>query len=273
MAIRSDTISLVRTGEGPPLLMVHGLPGTHSIWSPLQAELSRLRTLVAVDLPGFGASPAPLDERDLAVSSLARALLDLATVHGFPRFDLVAHSYGAAVAATAAVLAPDRVRSLALVAPMGYDVPPVGRLGRTRALIAFLDLLWRTAPPPLRRRAVAYGVRLNYGEAYLEHRAAQIASELDRDDAIRQIFRTIAAVDFSEYRATLEHLQNRSNVPVLIFGGGHDRVVPPAHFQHLAALLTRAERWYDEGGVHVLMWQHPHTVAERIVRFLGEVGD
>lgn len=44
----------VRTGSGPPLLLVHGLGSSLRNWDPVLDELSPRREVIAVDLPGFG---------------------------------------------------------------------------------------------------------------------------------------------------------------------------------------------------------------------------
>ena len=57
LASRRVTISYERTGSGPPLLLVHGLGSCKEMWRPLIPRLAREREVVAVDMPGFGASP------------------------------------------------------------------------------------------------------------------------------------------------------------------------------------------------------------------------
>ena len=46
----------VKTGAGKPLLLVHGISNLHN-WDPIVPALARHRTVIAVDLPGFGDSP------------------------------------------------------------------------------------------------------------------------------------------------------------------------------------------------------------------------
>ena len=60
-------------GEGPPLLLLHGFPQTHVMWHPVAEALAARHTVVAADLPGYGASFRPEPAPDHASHSQARA--------------------------------------------------------------------------------------------------------------------------------------------------------------------------------------------------------
>ena len=66
--LRMSGVDYVRTGEGDPLLLVHGLGGDRSTWTPVMDSLAAGFDVIAPDLPGFGASP-PLPEDDDAHSA------------------------------------------------------------------------------------------------------------------------------------------------------------------------------------------------------------
>ena len=70
-------INVVREGHGPPLLLVHGLGGSWRSWDPILPALADHREVVAVDLPGHGASPAEADSGTFAglAASLERFIL------------------------------------------------------------------------------------------------------------------------------------------------------------------------------------------------------
>ena len=54
---RAAGLAYERIGEGPPLVLIHGLGATRAIWRPQLELLAAERDVIAVDLPGFGASP------------------------------------------------------------------------------------------------------------------------------------------------------------------------------------------------------------------------
>ncbi|WP_083404584.1 MULTISPECIES: alpha/beta fold hydrolase [unclassified Curtobacterium] len=117
--------SVVPTATGPvvvhhrpgpePLLLLHGVAGSWSTWTPLLTAAHGVgdRGLVLVDLPGWGSSPAPDGPFDL--DDVARVLTTVLDALAVPTVDVVGHSMGAFVGMHLAVAAPDRVRSVALV--------------------------------------------------------------------------------------------------------------------------------------------------------------
>jgi pimeloyl-ACP methyl ester carboxylesterase len=250
------------------MLLVHGCPATHTLWNPLVPSLARHRTLYAIDLPGFGASHTPKHSSTLELRRLTTMLLAFAEKHGLERFDLVGHSFGGALAASMAAEAPERVRSLVMVSPMGCDAPPAARLARTLLVRRVVAPLWRALPGAVRRAVVRASTHVNYGPAYVPARGEQIAAELDRDDAISAICQLVAGFDYAEYRRRLERLEEQRAVPTLLLGARQDRVVPYRHFETLRSILRSAESGEFDDGVHVLMWQHPEPIAEQIIRFV-----
>jgi pyruvate dehydrogenase E2 component (dihydrolipoamide acetyltransferase) len=102
----------LRAGQGDPILMVHGFGADLSAWRPLAMDLATDRPVLALDLPGHGASHAHMAASFDAMAAALAASLPAAA-------HLVGHSLGAALAVRAAALAPGRVRSLTLIAPAG----------------------------------------------------------------------------------------------------------------------------------------------------------
>jgi len=103
-------------GAGPALLLVHGAGGSiQANYGPVLAPLARHFTVVAPDLPGSGGSPVAAGPLDLA--ELADALVDAVAGAGHESFFVSGYSMGCAVAVTAAVRHPERVRGLVLSAP------------------------------------------------------------------------------------------------------------------------------------------------------------
>ncbi len=108
-------LSVYLAGEGPPLLLLHGLGGSGRYWEGVAPSLAARRLLIAPDLPGFGRSDKPRVDysRDFHVDAM-RGLLDAVGVDG--RLDIAGHSMGGVLGALLAVRDPPRVASLALVA-------------------------------------------------------------------------------------------------------------------------------------------------------------
>lgn len=85
-------IHTVRTGTGKPLLLVHGLGNTHAVWNLILPMLAG-REVIAIDLPGHGATPADADSGTFA--GLARGLDAYLASSGLAGVDMVGSSLGA----------------------------------------------------------------------------------------------------------------------------------------------------------------------------------
>jgi pimeloyl-ACP methyl ester carboxylesterase len=119
LTVGSTTLYVRRWGEpgGRPLLFLHALgPASSAAFLGLgvQPLVDAGFDVAAPDLPGYGGSP-PLDPDDYAVSRLATLMVELAGTLDWPRFDLVGHSWGGAIACHLAAAYPELVHSLVLV--------------------------------------------------------------------------------------------------------------------------------------------------------------
>jgi haloacetate dehalogenase len=126
----------VRTGgSGPPLLLLHGHPRTHTTWHRVADLLSNRFSIVCPDLPGFGQSYRPVDRADHGNSSKrakAAALAELMTKLAHDKFNVAGHDRGSYAAFRLAMDHPARVCKLAVL----DGVPIVEALERCGELFA-----------------------------------------------------------------------------------------------------------------------------------------
>lgn len=101
-----------RAGSGPPLVMLHGAAGSSWTLQALGRDLAATRTVIALDLPGFGESEPLPGVPD--VSGYALTVLETLESLGIEVFDLYGTRLGATVAVSLAAAYPDRVRRLVL---------------------------------------------------------------------------------------------------------------------------------------------------------------
>jgi haloacetate dehalogenase len=105
-------------GSGPPLLLLHGYPQTHSMWHRVAPKLMESHTCVMADLRGYGFSSCPANSADNLPFSkrvMAEDMIALMQGLGHERFAIVGHDRGARVAYRLALDHPQTVTSLALL--------------------------------------------------------------------------------------------------------------------------------------------------------------
>ena len=107
-------ISALTMGEGPDVLLLHGLGATKSSFFDTAAALSKRYTVHALDLPGFGGSSKPATA-PYGASYAARAVIGVMDALGIDRAHLVGNSMGGRVAIEVGLERPDRVGGIALL--------------------------------------------------------------------------------------------------------------------------------------------------------------
>lgn len=160
----ADTRFLLReegSGAGRPVLLLHGVPETSSIWRDVAPALARGRRVLAPDLPGLGGSAyaGPFD-----IPSLVRQLAALVEAETGGPVDLVGHDWGGSLALALAGARPDLVARLVVINAPYREVPLVRaahipffavpavpellfRLGGRRVVDAMLAIGWKSEPP------------------------------------------------------------------------------------------------------------------------------
>ena len=106
------------SGDGPPLLLLHGYPQTHLIWHRVAPLLTSEFTVVLADLRGYGdsAKPAPSpDDVEYTKRAMAADQVALMRQLGFDRFGVVGHDRGGRVAHRMALDWPAAVQRLAVL--------------------------------------------------------------------------------------------------------------------------------------------------------------
>ena len=114
------------TGQGDPVLLLHGFGQSSQMWRPLMRELANSHTVIAADLRGAGQSDAPPE--GYAKSSMARDMHALMTGLGYDKVSLVGHDIGMMVAYAYAAQFPGEVKRIVLLEAM---LPGVGEWSRT----------------------------------------------------------------------------------------------------------------------------------------------
>lgn len=228
-----------RFGGSSPVLALHGWGRDRRDWATVLASTGGL----ALDLPGFGASPPPAVP--LGAAGYAALLEPVLQAFGGPVV-VVGHSFGGRVAVHLAVRQPEAVRALVLAGV------PLVRLGGTRA---------RLSP---RFRAIRFARRLRLiSERSLEQARRRYGST-DYREASGVMRQVLVRIVGESYEAELAALA----CPVHLVWGEDDRVVPPTVATRALTLVPSGKLTLLAGVGHDSPTQAPESLAAAIAECL-----
>src|SRR5438094_6630437 len=117
VALHGHEVGFLRAGDGPLIVLVHGITSSSEIWLGVIRRLADRYTVVAPDLLGHGRSAKP--RGDYSLGAYASGIRDLLEVLGHPRATIVGHSLGGGIAMQFAYQYPERCERLVLVSSGG----------------------------------------------------------------------------------------------------------------------------------------------------------
>jgi haloacetate dehalogenase len=150
IATSGTTIHGRRGGQGPPVLLLHGIPETHVMWHRVAPRLADRFSVVATDLRGFGDSgtpPSAPDHSPYSMREIARDQVEVMRALGYSEFSVAGHDRGARCAYRMALDHPHAVRRLAVL-----DIVPTGdAFGRADMEFSLGFWVWSflAAPEPV----------------------------------------------------------------------------------------------------------------------------
>ena len=263
--LHGRSVAWTESGEGPVLLLIHGMGGSSDNWREVIEPLARHRRVVAPDLPGHGDSQA--GSGDYSVGALAAGLRDLLLLLGHERITPVGHSLGGGIAMQFAYLFPELTERLILVSSGGLG-PEVSSLLRAAALPGAGPFIAATSR--VARRLPPFPSRLGRS-IDLREVVAGYASLADRERraAFLSTVRAVIGLRGQRFGAG-ERLYLAAALPVLILWGGRDRLVPVQHAaQAHRAIPGSLLEVFEEAG-HLPQLEVPRRFVERVDQFLAE---
>ena len=222
--------AFVKAGQGPVLLLLHGLGCDHTTWEPVIDALAKRYTVIAPDLLGHGRSAKP--RADYSVGGYANAMRDLITVLGIDKVTVVGHSFGGGIAMQFAYQFPERTERLILVASGGLG-PEVSPAIRAITTPGFHQVMGVLTLPGVRHLGMA-GLRALSG-APLKHardldEVANIYDSFKDPFARHAIQHVVRAV--VDWRGQIVTMADRAYLteamPMCVVWGRDDKVIPNA---------------------------------------------
>ena len=265
VAARGARVRFVETGDGPPLLLVHGYLGSHSVWDDAVDGLSAHFRTLAPDLPGFGDSEKPPAARyPYNVDAFAESLADLVAALDLGRVAVCGHDLGGAVALMMAARHPAMVERLVLVDPIVYPHKP-----DLYARLAATPLLGPLAFKQLSGRGIfgRYFQRRSYAtpNAVPPARIDMLFDAFNAPAAREAAYATLQSLADTR---TLVALLPRVHAPSLVVWGRNDRLLPASHGRRLSRELPNARLEILDAG-HSPHEEQPAIFAKIAREFLA----
>jgi haloacetate dehalogenase len=191
-------------GSGPPLLLLHGAPQTHAMWSKIAPRLAQDFTVVCADLRGYGGSSKPessANHETYSKRAMARDQVEVMKQLGFDRFALVGHDRGARVGYRLALDSPEVITKLVVM-----DIVPTGdtlRKADWRFGMGYWHWFFLAQAHPLPERMISadpISFFFRHGQGFSDFEAYEDYLQNARDPAaihaICEDYRAAVTVDF-----------------------------------------------------------------------------
>jgi pimeloyl-ACP methyl ester carboxylesterase len=251
-------------GEGPPLVLVHGLSGAAVNFTELAPLLARGRRVLVPDLPGHGETE-PLEGLE-SIDDVAEHAAAVAEYEGMLPAAVLGYSMGGVVALRLAVSRPDAVSALALVAPAGI----VSTTRRAEIWLAVTGALKPARVAARFRRAIAGRRALRYpvfgiwGAAEPQALSPEaVLGFLDGPARHTDVGSSARALLKDDPRPDLDHVR----CPVFLLWGARDRLTPLEDGFEYARRLRCPIRVVPAAG-HLVVGEYPVLCAEHLAAFL-----
>jgi pimeloyl-ACP methyl ester carboxylesterase len=270
--LHGDRLAYLTAGEGPVILLIHGITSDSRVWERVMPGLAREHTVIAPDLPGHGSSDKP--KGDYSLGAHACCMRDLLLSLGHDRATLVGHSLGGGIAMQFAYQFPEMCERLVLV--------DSGGLGREVSLLlraASLPGSELVLPVLAASRLLDVGARVG---GALDRLGLRLGTDLEQmarghntlsDAASRSAFlHTLrAVVDPAGQRVdATNRLHLAEQMPLLLVWGERDSIIPASHGRAAHARLPASRLEVLERSGHFPQLDEPECFLEVLLDFMAE---
>src|SRR5215218_2623480 len=270
VVLHGHRMSYRTAGEGPVVLLIHGITGTSEQWNDVLPLLAERFTVVAPDLLGHGRSAKP--RGDYSLGAYATGIRDLLIALGKPSATAVGHSLGGGIAMQFAYQFPERCDRLVLVSSGGLG-SEVSLLLRA-ATLPGAELVLRLLASRRVRGAVATAGRM-LGAVHLKpgNDLSEIAAgigSLAESDARQAFLHTLRAViDPGGQRVSAtDRLHLAQVMPSLIVWGDRDPIIPVRHGEAAHDAMPGSRLELLKGAGHFPQLDDPHRLGGILTSFV-----
>ncbi len=278
--MRTATLNSVRiaydaTGNGFPLLALHGFPRTRRTWEKITPALAERFTVIAPDRRGYGDSERIADPAAYGLTAMTSDALALMNHLGCDRFLVVGHDKGAPTARKLAADLPERVAGMTQIDSTPQGVGPDRRdpSGRQWYFDFFRQ---RNVAEPIVNAIpeLFFGLFLDRNpHLTAEERAYYVAmfSQPGAADAVIWDYRLALEEDPGYWRAELAQ-GRKISVPMLAIWGANGPSASADVLGEWREAAVNVRGWAIAGGAHYVHEQQPGAVVAAIMDFADELG-
>ncbi|GLZ46310.1 alpha/beta hydrolase [Actinomycetospora sp. NBRC 106375] len=253
MQVNGKELAVEVDGDGPAVLLVHGLGGTSTFFQPQVAALAERFTVIRPDMEGSGRSPAT---GTLSIEGFANDLAALLEALDAGPARVVGHSMGTITVRSLAARRPELVSHLALLGAVPAPLPEAGQQGQHD-----------------RAAKVRAGGLPDVATAVMTNATAE-ATRRDHPGTAAAVRELVLRQDPEGYARSCEALAGANDagpisreLPLLLLTGADDGVGAPAVTQALAdAHGSAVVDVFDDCG-HWTALEKPHEVTEHLLKF------
>jgi pimeloyl-ACP methyl ester carboxylesterase len=267
--LNEGELSFLRGGEGEPLVLLHGIPGSAYAWEAPGRQLADRYQVIIPDLLGFGRSAPP--RRDYYMDAQAVAIRELLVELGLNRLYLGGHDFGDPVALTLMRLFPKlEIRGLVLSATNVFTDTHVPLPLRTARIPDLSPAFYKAM----------VGNRLGMRMMYLAATKDKSAVSWERFsqhltpvsiDLTRRIFQRSLADLRANYRA-IENMLPTIMSPTLVLWGANDPIFAASVGERVHRTIPGSRlKIYEDTG-HFVPEERPSRVAQDILDFFESIG-
>lgn len=269
VTIHGHGVGYRMAGDGPVLLLIHGIAGSSAAWREVMPVLAERYTVIAPDLIGHGHSAKPLG--DYSLGAYASGMRDLLGALGVDRATVVGQSFGGGVALQLAYQHPECVERLVLVdsGGLGREVSWLLRFLTLPGSEYLMPLLFpsfvRERGNALSRRLHARGVRMGR-LAEMWNAYASLTESANRKAFVRTL-RSVIDPGGQSVSAG-DRLYLAAPLPTLIVWGEQDTVIPVAHAYAAHEAIPHSRLEVIAGVGHFPHVEDPGRFLEVLLDFL-----
>ena len=261
--VAGRTLNVRITGEGPPVLLLHGIPTNGELWRDVIPRLAAQAQVIAPDMLGYGRSDAPGD-KPVDIASQANYMLALLDALEVERATVVGHDIGGGVAQILAVRHPGRVERLGLVNAVCYDSWPIPEMKAIQATAPVMGYL----PAGLTTEGLELGLRRGFvhkerAEPFLE----TFLKPFSTHEGMQVFLEHARSLD-SRHTEEIAPELPKLRIPVAVVWGKQDPFQKPKWAERLATDIPTAELTWIEDSSHFAPADAPDEVAEALERLL-----